>query len=398
MKRNRRAGVEDRWKKTVRQPDGTTTTVPSKNDGKGSRWRARYVDDAGDEHVKGFRRKVDARKWLDDQTAAVVSGTHVAPRDAQVTVEQWCRTWLEGYKVNRDSTVRQARTHIVKVIAEFGDSPLSSVRPSQVKAWVARLNDEYKPSYVHALHSRLSQILSDAVLDGVLARNPCSRRTSPPMGKQKPYVATTDQVWALHDAMPEHLRVAVLLGAFAGLRVAEVSGLLVADVDFTRGVVRPARQWPDKPLKTEASLTPIPIPHDLALLLSASVQRWPSEFMVTNGPGTDRAGPWLIERAVRQAKKAIADSEENAEKKVLTLPDQFSFHDLRHYLASMLIHDGNDIKTVQVRMRHASARTTLDTYGHLWPDADESTRSTIGAVIAERMDSFETTADDVRTI
>ena len=33
---------------------------------------------------------------------------------------------------------------------------------------------------------------------------------------------------------------------------------------------------------------------------------------------------------------------------------------------------------------------TLDTYGHLWPDADESTRSTIGAVIAEWVDSSET--------
>ena len=48
-------------------------------------------------------------------------------------------------------------------------------------------------------------------------------------------------------------------------------------------------------------------------------------------------------------------------------------------------------------MRHASARTTLDTYGHLWPDADESTRSAIGAVIAERMDSLGTTADGLRT-
>jgi hypothetical protein len=34
-----------------------------------------------------------------------------------------------------------------------------------------------------------------------------------------------------------------------------------------------------------------------------------------------------------------------------------------------------DIKTVQARMRHASATTTLDTYGHLSPDADESTRT-----------------------
>jgi hypothetical protein len=38
-----------------------------------------------------------------------------------------------------------------------------------------------------------------------------------------------------------------------------------------------------------------------------------------------------------------------------------------------------------------------DTYGHLWPDADESTRSAIGAVIAKRMDSLGTTADGLRT-
>ena len=66
-------------------------------------------------------------------------------------------------------------------------------------------------------------------------------------------------------------------------------------------------------------------------------------------------------------------------------PKGSPFHDLRHYLASLLIASGADIKTVQARMRHASARTTLDTYGHLWPDADESTRTAVGAVIAERM-------------
>jgi integrase len=80
------------------------------------------------------------------------------------------------------------------------------------------------------------------------------------------------------------------------------------------------------------------------------------------------------------------------------LPEQFCFHDLRHYLASLLIASGADINTVQARMRHASARMTLDTYGHLWPYADESTRSAIGAVIAERMDSAaKSPADPLRT-
>jgi integrase len=69
------------------------------------------------------------------------------------------------------------------------------------------------------------------------------------------------------------------------------------------------------------------------------------------------------------------------------LPDEFSFQDLRHYLASLLIANGANIKVVQARMRHAKAKTTLDTYGHLWPDTDESTRLVIASVITERMDS-----------
>ena len=52
MKRNRRSGVEDRWFKAVKLPDGTTATVESATYGKGNRWRARYVDDSGKEHAR----------------------------------------------------------------------------------------------------------------------------------------------------------------------------------------------------------------------------------------------------------------------------------------------------------------------------------------------------------
>ncbi|MGA3253613.1 MAG: hypothetical protein ABSD32_05615 [Mycobacterium sp.] len=38
-------------------------------------------------------------------------------------------------------------------------------------------------------------------------------------------------------------------------------------------------------------------------------------------------------------------------------------------------------------MRHSSAKTTLDVYGHMWPDKDETTRAAIGGVIAARMAS-----------
>lgn len=378
-RRNRRSGVEDLWHKTVRKPDSTTEKVPSKLYGKGKRWRARYVDDSGEEHTRRFERKADAQKWLDDQTAALVQGTHVAPRDARLTVGQWCDEWLKGYAVHRDSTVRQAKTHIAQIKNQFGEVPLSAVRPSHVKEWVAALKERgFEASYIYALHSRLSQILGDAVLDGILARNPCSKRTSPPAGKQKVYCATTEQVWALYDAMPDHVRPAVLLGAFVGLRVAEVSGLRVSDVDFTRGIVHPRQQWPAKPLKTPGSEAPIPIPNDLALMLSAAVKKRRGERVVCNDIG-DPVPPWQIERALREVRPTIDG-----------LPEEFGFQDLRHYLASLLISNGANIKVVQARMRHATAKTTLDVYGHLWPDTDESTRQVIAGVITERMDSSST--------
>ncbi len=38
-------------------------------------WRARYRDADGKEHSQHFPRKIDAQAWLDEVTAAVVTGT-----------------------------------------------------------------------------------------------------------------------------------------------------------------------------------------------------------------------------------------------------------------------------------------------------------------------------------
>ena len=185
--------------------------------------------------------------------------------------------------------------------------PLSALRPSEVKSWCAKLTkDGHEPSYVYALHRRLSQILEDAANDGFLARNPCSRRTSPPMGKQKIYLATTEQIWAIYDAMPMHLQSAILLGAFAGLRIAEVSALKVDDVDFMRGVVHPRKQWPDKPLKSAGSEAEIPIPRELTLMLAATVKSHGGDYVVMNTDG-ERVGPWLVDRALRAIRGNVKD-------------------------------------------------------------------------------------------
>ena len=341
-------------------------------------WRARYRDAAGKEHARHFPRKVDAQSWLDQVTTAVGTGNYVDPVMAKMTVGEWCDRWLEGYGTRKPGTVRSAKVHIKHIKAEFGGRKLSSVRPSDVKSWTVTLSQSLAQSTVYAVYRRLAQIMADAVHDGIIPRSPCGRRTAPGQARQRPYVATTDQVWGLYDAMPEHLRPAVLLGAFAGLRVAEAAALRVSDVDFIRGIVKPEIQYPAEPLKSHASRTPVPIPQELALQLSAAAKRWGGSTLVTDAIGRP-SSPWAIERAVRATRGTVKG-----------LPAGFRFHDLRHYFASLLIAAGLDVKVVQTRLRHASAVTTLNTYGHMFPDKDESARAAVAAALAARADSVRT--------
>lgn len=342
-------------------------------------WRARYRDETGREHSRHFPRKIDAQKWLDEVTAAVVRGDYLDPATAKTTVGEWADSWLKGYEQNRPQTVRQARTHLKHIRAAFGDRRLSSVRPSEVKAWTVQLKDSgLADSTVYALHGRLGQLYSDAVHDGLVVRSPVSRKTSPKGGKQRPYVATTAQVWALHDAMPEGLRPSILLAAFAGLRVAEAVVLRVEDVDFMRGVISPAIQYPAEPLKTETSRTPIPISTDLAVELNRMPAKFGSDTIVTTEWGRGIA-PYTLETRFREARATIEG-----------LPAGFRYHDLRHYFASLLIASGLDVKVVQRCLRHASAKTTLDTYGHMFPDKEESARAAVTEVLAARADSLRT--------
>jgi integrase len=379
-KRAQRSGVEDKWHRTdgkgvpCRNPrhGKLGTQVESAKHDVGKRWRARYVDPSGKEVEKSFDVKAEAEAWRSQRMADIAKGSYVAPKDAVMTFDAWADQWVAAYN-GRESTVRQAKVHLKVLREEFGPLTLAEIKPSMVKTWTVKLKDHYRPSTIYALYRRLSHVLDDAVYDGYLARNPCSRRIAPPTGRAEQFCPTTEEAWQLYDAFPEHLRVAVLLGAFAGLRVAEAVALRIEDVDFVRGVVFPKQQWAQNgpiELKTKGSSAPIPIPRELTLMLSASVQQFPGPTLVTDGKGKS-VGPWVVEREVRAARGAMK-------------LNGLHFHCLRHHLATLLINDGCDVKTVQNRMRHGSAKTTLDVYGHMWDDKDETTRAAIGGAIAAR--------------
>ncbi|WP_226924777.1 tyrosine-type recombinase/integrase [Georgenia satyanarayanai] len=56
-------------------------------------------------------------------------------------------------------------------------------------------------------------------------------------------------------------------------------------------------------------------------------------------------------------------------------------HDLRHFYASGLVAAGCDVVTVQRSLGHAKATTTLNTYAHLWPTAEDRTRKAAESIM-----------------
>jgi integrase len=65
------------------------------------------------------------------------------------------------------------------------------------------------------------------------------------------------------------------------------------------------------------------------------------------------------------------------------LPEGVRFHDLRHTCAAILIDQGSNPKQIQARLGHASIRTTLDRYGHLFDGHDAALLEGLDATFRE---------------
>ncbi len=351
------------------------------------RWRARYRDAGGREHAKHFDRKVDAQRWLDEVTAAVVTGQYVDPNAGRVTFRDYAEQWRAA-QVHRPSSQAHVETMLRRhAYPTLGDRPLSSVLPSEVQAWVKRLSTTLAPSTVAVVHSIVSSVMKAAVKDRRIPANPCDGTKLPKVEKRKVVPPTTEQVEILAAAMPEHLRALVTFTAGTGMRQGEVLGLTVDRLDMLRREVTVDRQlvtMPGErpalgPVKTAASVRRIPLPQVVVDSLAAHLAAYP--------PGPDGfvftiAGEPISRPAFGHLWRPVA--------RAAGLPAGAGLHSLRHYYASLLIRFGESVKTVQARLGHASAAETLDTYSHLWPDSDDRTRDAIDSVLGAPADSPRT--------
>ena len=361
--------------------------IAKRSDG---RWRARYRDEAGREHARHFARKIDAQRWLDEVTAAIVTGQYVDPKAGRVPFKEYAEGWREA-QMHRPSSAAHIETMLRRhVYPTFGARPISSILPSEVQAWVKLLGTHDKaagrralaPSTIQVIHAVLSSIFRAAIRDRRIVANPCEGTRLPKPEKRRIVPLTTAQVDTLRETLPQELKALVTFAAGTGMRQGEIFGLtrdklrlLAANpaVVVDRQLLTRARTGLEfGPPKTRASYRTIPLPAVVVDALNDHLARHdvPEDGLVftLEGKPIHRSAFGHVWRPA-----AVAAG--------LNASTGTGMHALRHYYASLLIRYGESVKTVQARLGHASAAETLDTYSHLWPDSDDRTREAIDSVL-----------------
>jgi len=353
-------------------------------------YRARYRDEGGREHARHFQRKVDAQRWLDEVTAAVVTGQYVDPKAGKATFDAFFRLWSQRQIW---APMTEVQNDLVRRKVTFGSVPMANLRASHIESWVSLMVAEgYAPNTIATRVFTVRAVLKGAVRDRVIAVDPSAEVRLPRRRRREHAmeIPTAEQIARVYEASEPRMRLYIALCAFAGLRLGEASAIQISDVDFLRRSLEVRRQVQRRRGGPAEIRTPkygservVHLPESLIKVLSAQTTQFgvASEGWIFFTADGRPLPPTTVNAWWQRTLKGAGVS-------------GVHLHGLRHYYASGLIAAGCDVVTVQRALGHRSPSTTLDVYSHLWPSAEDRTRRASADLVEATLGR---TADSVRT-
>jgi integrase len=310
----------------------------------------------------------------------VQTGTYVDPALGKITVGEWAQRWLGGQAHLKPSTYERYASVVRKhVVPEWGELSLADVSHADVQAWVSRLAAGRSASTARKAHRVLSLILSLAVRDGRLVKNPADGVGLPRETQKDRRYLTHEQVRELAaacaDPLPSVLKrraerghasadyeLVVLFLAYTGIRFGEMAALRVRRLDPLKRRVEIA----EAATSVNGALiwgTPkgharrwVSVPRFVAERLGEHVAgRAPDDLVFTSPQGEPLRAANFRRDVFTPATRRVG-------------LEGLVPHGLRHTAASLAVAAGAEVKVVQQMLGHKSATMTLDLYGHLFDD------------------------------
>ena len=343
--------------------------------------------------ISGKTQKEVAQK-LKVILAELDKGNYVAP--CKMSVGEWLDKWSDDYLgAVKPSTVcaykATIKTHLKPGLGATRLDALDTqliqsfynglVRPSKQRKAIS-------PKTVKNVHGVLHKALQQALVNGYIRLNPTEGCVLPRIEKKQIKPLDEDQISAFLKAIRGHqFEQLFIVTLFSGMRESEVLGLTWDCVNFSKGTITIDKQLqmvrggngeyrlaPTKNSKTRIiTLAPF------VLETLGGVQRIQHNNYLEYGDLWENTGFVFTNPLGQHLKTHTVYKNFKAVVRELGY-NETRFHDLRHSYAVASIKSGDDIKTVQENLGHATAAFTLDVYGHV---TDQMKRES-----AARMEQF----------
>ena len=350
------------------------------------RYHARYFagfDSKGKRRYpsKTFDLQSDAIKWRAARVNEKSNGHRFEIHG--LTVSQYLDQWLalKQQKLRQNSLRMYRESLDAYCKPEIGHIKLSRLRPNHIEAMQAALLLRVSATTASSARVLLNGALKKAVRLGMIPVNPVEATDGPKKVKPEFYALTVDEALRFLDASKESsLCLYFALALSTGIRPEEGRALQWANLELgERGVCNVERAihwlkgggWEWAGLKSKSSRRSIVFPGALASQLLEHRKRqleqklragqdWRNHDLVFS---TAIGTPLAHTVYVREFKRILT---------VAQLPSVVRLYDLRHSFVTLSLVAGVDAKTVSSEAGHSSVAFTLDTYGHVLKEMNET--------------------------
>lgn len=253
------------------------------------------------------------------------------------------------------------------IVPLLGKKKLEYLEKEDIQHFIGILTEhELSPGTIRNIYQVLSSSMKKAKEYSYIYDNPCEGISLPKEQKKESRILSQREQKQLQAAIRgDQSELPILLASYTGLRIGEICALTWEDVDLENGIIHVTRttqriqcKAPDAQAKTElitgsaksdCSARTIPLPAGLLQLFQKYRESAYDGFVFGH-----RGNP-LEPRVLQYRFKALL--------KKAGLED-INFHALRHTFATRCMELSIDVKTLSELLGHASAKMTLDRYGH----------------------------------
>jgi integrase len=354
-----------------------------------------------------------AKAWQSRQRVGRYQGEETDLRKAKQTFAAVAAEWLTSNPAKRHGSLTTDRHRLagtgVKLngdgevidVKGFAALAVGRITPAEVQRLVDTWKTTHKPSTVRGMFSTLRAVFSYAEKSQTIpkGKSPCENINLPEVPEvERPVLiqddddpADFDGVWTLSndelirlaDAMGPNYSLMVWIGAYLGMRWGEVAGLTVSALNLLKGEIKvmlalDRQRLLDEP-KTSAGKRTI-VDRDLVDAFATHLAH--RGLTAANGDAllfVNAKGRPLIYSSWRlRVWLPALDKAGLAERRG---GRYLGFHDLRSVNASIMVAQGVDPKTAQVRFGHARYTTTAGLYARSTPRRNRQASERIHAVL-----------------